>query len=146
LLHLGSAVHYIEHQRLQYSRTNRNEVIRGWLHSAGGGPGNVHVIAGPTSIGYGTPQNNRFSRVPRVLGFMWSPYSWTPEEGEDGFRVHSSPLLVGVLRAEKTSKNSQLRELRFEVFIPPHGDDAMRAWRMLGLYLLTVKPERMQAP
>jgi hypothetical protein len=34
---------------------------------------------------------------------------------------------------------------RSEVFVPPAGT-TMRAWRMPGLYLLTVKPERMPAP
>jgi hypothetical protein len=31
-------------------------------------------------------------------------------------------------------------------FHPSCGDDAMRVWRMPQLYLLTVNPERMQAP
>jgi hypothetical protein len=77
--------HYMEHQWLRYSRTNRNELIRGGLHFVGGGLVNVHLIAGPISIGYGAPQNNRFSRVPRILGFTRSPHSWTPEKGRRGF-------------------------------------------------------------
>ena len=83
----------MEHQRLRYSRTNGNKLIRGGLHSVGGGLVNVRLIAGHTLVGYGVPQINRFSRVPQILGFTRSPYFWTPQKGEDGFRVHSSPLL-----------------------------------------------------
>jgi hypothetical protein len=101
----------MEHQQLRYSRTNRNEFIRGGFHFFSG-LANVPVIAEPTSNGYGALQNNRFSGIPRILGFTRSPHPWPTEKAEDGFSVHSSPLLVSV-REKRTdgplSKRTWLR-------------------------------------